>query len=170
MKRKMTALALAIGAACAAPAFADVVEVYTIPTGRDVYYAPSTTTTYVPAPSGNYYYVPETRYYYTEPATTYYYTQPATTTTYVYTEPAITVEAPRYYNDDQRITADVVDAIASDGRIRGDIGVSTYRNNVELTGRVTTHGQRDLAARAAKSVDGVSEVQNLIKPRVGDYF
>ena len=149
MNRKMTAIALAVGATLAAPAFADVVEVYTIPSGRDVYYtAPSAT--YVPAPGGNYYYVPESRYY--------------------YTEPAITVEAPRYYNDDQRITADVVDAIAADGRIRGNIGVSTYRNNVELSGRVTTPGQRDLAGRAAKSVDGVNEVQNLIKPRVGDYF
>jgi hypothetical protein len=161
MKRKITTLALAVTAACALPALADVVEVYTIPTGRDVYYAPSTTTTY---------YTPAPRYYYTEPARTYYYTEPAPATTYVHTEPAITIEAPRYYNDDQRITADVVDAIASDGRIRGDIGVSTYRNNVELTGRVTTPGQRDLAGRAAKGVDGVSEVQNLIKPRVGDYF
>ena len=160
MNRKMTALALAVAAACTAPAFADVVEVYTIPTGRDVYYAPATTTYYAPAP----------RVYYTEPATTYYYREPVTTTTYVYTEPAITVEAPRYYNDDQRITADVVDAIASDGRIRGDIGVSTYRSNVELTGRVTTPGQRDRAGRAARSVDGVGEVQNLIRPRVGDYF
>ena len=160
MNRKMTALALAVAATCAAPAFADVVEVYTIPTGRDVYYAPSTTTYYVPAP----------RYYYTEPATTYYYTEPAPTTTYVYNAPAITVEAPRYYNDDQRITADVVDTLASDSRLTGNIGVQTYRNRVELTGRVTTPGQRDLAARDAKSVPGVNEVQNLIKPRVGDYF
>jgi hypothetical protein len=162
MNRKIQALVVAVGAVCAAPAFAEVVEVYTIPTGRDVYYAPSTSTTYVPAPGGTYYYVPEPRYYYVEPA--------ATTTTYVYTEPAITVEAPRYYNDDQRITSDVVDSIASDPRIRGNIGVSTYRNNVELTGRVTTAGQRDLAGQAASRVDGVDEVTNLIKPRVGSGF
>ena len=170
MNRKIQALALATAAACAAPAFADVVEVYTIPSGRDVYYVPSTQS-YVAAPSGNYYYVPDERYYVaptTTTTTTTYYTAPAST--YVYTEPAITVEAPRYYNDDQRITADVVDAIANEPRIRGNIGVSTYRNNVELTGRVTTPGQRDLAATVAKSVDGVDDVTNLIKPRVGSGF
>jgi hypothetical protein len=171
MNRNIKALAVAVAAACAAPALADVVEVYTIPTGRDVYYVPSTER-YVPAPSGNYYYVPEERYYVaptTTTTTTTYYTAPASTT-YVYTEPAITVEAPRYYNDDQRITADVVDAIASEPRISGNIGVSTFRNNVELTGRVTTPGQRDLAGTVARSVDGVDEVTNLIKPRVGSGF
>jgi len=46
MHRKLCAIALAVGAACAAPAFAEVVEVYTIPTGQDYYYVtPSYTTT-----------------------------------------------------------------------------------------------------------------------------
>ena len=152
MNRKISALVLAVGCACAAaPALADVVEVYTIPTGRDYYYvAPATTD-----------------YYYT-PAPTYYYPS-TTTTTYVYTEPAITVEAPRYYNDDQRINADVVDAIANDSRVRGNsnIGVQTYRGNVQLTGRVTTPNQRDYAGEDASSVAGVDEVTNLIRPRVG---
>ena len=156
MNRKLSAIALAVGAACAAPAFADVVEVYTIPTGQDYYYvAPSSTTT---------------DYYYVAPSTTYYYVPaPAPTTTYVYNEPAITVEAPRYYNDDQRVTADVVDAIANDDRIRNgaNIGVSTYRGNVQLSGRVTTPNQRDYAGEAASSVSGADEVTNLIRPRVG---
>jgi|KBSSwiStaDraftv2_1062776.scaffolds.fasta_scaffold143646_2 hypothetical protein len=160
MHRKLCAIALAVGAACAAPAFAEVVEVYTIPTGQDYYYVtPSYTTT-------DYYYVaPSTTY--VAPTTTYYYA-PATRTTY-YTEPAITVEAPRYYNDDQRINADVVDAIAGDRRIRdgANIGVSTYRGNVQLSGRVTTPNQRDYAGEAANSVPGVDEVTNLIRPRVG---
>ena len=168
MNRKLSAIALAVGAACAAPAFADVVEVYTIPTGQDYYYvAPSTTTT-------DYYYITPstttTDSYYVAPSTTYYYAPaPTATTTYVYNEPAITVEAPRYYNDDRRINDDVVDAIASDRRIRdgANIGVSTYRGNVQLTGRVTTPNQRDYAGQAANSVSGVDEVTNLIKPRVG---
>lgn len=161
MNRKLSVLAIAVGAACAAPAFAEVVEVYTIPTGRDVYYAPSTADTYYVAPqvtTDTYYVAPRT-YYYTEPATTYYYV-----------EPAITVEAPRYYNDDQRITNDVADMIAGDSRINGNVGVQTYRNQVTLSGRVTTPGMRDRAGVDARSVDGVDEVQNLIKPRVGDYF
>ena len=161
MNRKLSAIALAVAAACAAPAFADVVEVYTIPTGQDYYYvAPSRTTT-------DYYYVAPSTTYYT-PAPTYYYPS-STTTTYVYSEPAITVEAPRYYNDDQRITADVADAIANDSRIRGDsnIGVQTYRGNVQLTGRVTSPNQRDYAGETARSVDGVDDVTNLIRPRVG---
>src|SRR5205085_3395978 len=85
MNRKLSALVIAVGAACATPAFADVVEVYTTPTGRDVYYVPQTT----------YFSAPATTYYYT-PAPTYYY---APATTYTYVEPTITVEAPRYYND-----------------------------------------------------------------------
>jgi len=156
MNRKLSALVIALCAACAAPAFADVVEVYTTPTGRDVYYVPQTT----------YYSVPATTYYYT-PAPTYYY---APATTYTYVEPTITVEAPRYYDDPIAINNEVVDAIATDTRITGNIGVQTYRNQVELTGRVTTPGQRDLAGMHARSVEGVDQVTNLIKPRVGDYF
>ena len=165
MNRKLSAIALAVGAACAAPAFADVVEVYTVPTGQDYYYVtPSRTTTdyYYIAPSTTYV-APSTTYY--TPAPTYYYPP---STTYVYNEPAITVEAPRY-NDDRRINDDVVDAIASDRRIRdgANIGVSTYRGNVQLNGRVTTPNQRDYAGEAANSVYGVDEVTNLIRPRVG---
>ena len=149
MNRKLSALILALGAASAAPAFAEVVEVYTIPTGRDYYYVPSTDPYYVVPPN----------YYYTEPAPTYYYV-----------EPPITVQAPRYYSDDRQITNDVVDVIAGDPRITGNIGVQTYRNEVTLSGRVSTPGQRDRAGVDARSVDGVADVQNLIKPRVGDYF
>lgn len=159
MKRTISGVALALGAACTAPALADTVEVYTLPTGADYYYVPATTDTYYVAPR---------TYYYTEPATTYYYAPPSAT--YVYTEPAITVEAPRYYDQDVAINNDVMDSLAMDSRTSGNIGVQTYRNRVELTGRVSTPGQRDRAGTLAGSVDGVERVTNLIKPRVGDYF
>lgn len=166
MNRTIPALALAVGAACAAPAFADTVEVYTLPTGADYYYVAPTTDAYYVAPRTYYYTEPATTYY-TEPATTYYYAQP--TTTYVYTEPPITVEAERNANQDVAINNDVMDSIAMDPRITGNIGVQTYRNQVELTGRVSTPGQRDRAGMLARSVDGVDEVTNLIKPRVGNF-
>lgn len=95
----------------------------------------------------------------------YYYDEPTPTTTYYYTEPAIIVDAPRGL--DQAITNDVVDKIASDPRISGNIGVSTYRSKVELTGRVTNAGQAEIAGRDARSVDGVVEVQNNLQARVG---
>ena len=87
------------------------------------------------------------------------------TTYYYYTEPAIIVDAPR--SVDQAITNDVVDRIASDPRVSGNIGVSTYNSTVELTGRVTSSGQADIAARDARSVDGVRDVQNNLQARVG---
>ncbi len=38
---------------------------------------------------------------------------------------------------------------------------------VTLTGRVTTPGQVDIASREARSVDGVDDVHNYIRTRVG---
>jgi hypothetical protein len=108
-----------------------------------------------------YYVAPATTYYYTEPAPTYYYTTP------VYTAPDVVVTAPRYYNDDVRITEDVVGVLASDSRLSGKIGVDTWRNDVTLTGRVSTPGQARIAERDAKSVDGVREVRNQLRTSVG---
>jgi BON domain-containing protein len=136
-------------AAAAMPSLAEVVV-------REYYYVPPATTTY----------------YYTEPATTYYYPAPATTyytapTEVYYRAPDVVVTAPRYYNDDLRITDDVVGVLASDLRLTGKIGVETWRNDVTLTGRVSTPGQARIAERDAKSVDGVRDVRNQLRTSVG---
>ena len=112
------------------------------------------------------YTTPHTTYYFTDPPT-YYYTEPARVT-YIEPLPAteqIVVTAPR--DTDAAIADDVAYVIASDRRISGKIGVETFRGDVTLTGRVVTPGQAERAARDARSVDGVREVQNLLSPRVG---
>jgi hypothetical protein len=114
------------------------------------------------------YYDPPSTYYHS-PGTTYYYTPPAVTTYYATTEyvaPAITVTAP-YLTEDQRITSDVVDAIAADPRVSGRIGVETRDNEVTLSGSTTTSGQARHAERDARGVAGVRNVTNEIRPRVG---
>ena len=140
--RKISAALLGAGiVALALPSFAEV-----------IYEGPLLPTVRV-SPASEYYY-----YYAPPPATTYYYTE-------YYTEPAIIVDAPRSL--DQAITNDVVDRLATDPRISGNIGVSTYNSKVELTGRVTTSGQAEIAGRDARSVDGVLDVQNNLQARVG---
>jgi osmotically-inducible protein OsmY len=91
------------------------------------------------------------------------YTEPTVVT---YTEPDIVVTAPRP-TDDQLITDEVIDRIATNGRISGRVDVETYRRDVTLRGRVTTPGQADRAEREARSVDGVRDVNNLLRTRVG---
>jgi len=82
-------------------------------------------------------------------------------------EPSITVTAQRS-GSDQRINASVVAAIAGDGRISGRIGVDTLNANVTLTGRVMTPAMAERAASDARSVDGVADVTNYIRARVGE--
>jgi hypothetical protein len=88
-----------------------------------------------------------------------------------YVEAPIVVTAPEA-SEDALITADVVDAIGSDPRIPGDIGtaigVDTYRNDVTLTGRVVTPRQSEIASEDAHGVEGVRDVNNHIRPRVGE--
>jgi osmotically-inducible protein OsmY len=62
----------------------------------------------------------------------------------------------------------VVDRLAADSRLSGRIGVETYRHVVSLTGRVSTTGQRDHAEQVVRGVDGVWDVQNFIRTRVGE--
>ena len=131
----------------AVPALADVTY----------YYVPSTTA----ADTRTYYYVTEgPQYIYTAPA------YPAPTTTVVYEEPAIIVEAPRF-TEDQRITHDVIDTLAADPWLSGRIGVETRDRDVNLTGTVGTPGQVRRAIRGAKSVPGVDHVSSELRPRVG---
>jgi len=157
MTRLNTVLALALGAA-AVPAFAATVETTT------VYVAPAPVY-YETAPATTYYYVPSTSDYYA-PSTDDYYYQPSTTT--VYYEPPIVVEAPPATSD-QLVNGDVVDAIASDSRISGRIGSDTFNGNVTLNGRVGTPIQAEFAEQDARSVDGVNDVDNRIRPVVGEY-
>jgi hypothetical protein len=152
---KRLATLLLIGGVAATPALAEVIELR--PATTTYYYVPSTTTT-----------VPDTRtYYYVTEGPQYIYTAPAPTVTEViYEAPAITVEAPRL-SEDQAITRDVVDTLASDPWLSGRIGVETRDRDVNLTGTVGTPGQIRRAVRGARSVPGVDHVTSELRPRVG---
>jgi BON domain-containing protein len=167
MRLKLAApLAIALAGAFAIPALAETNEVYTPiqPTPRVYYPAP---TYYVPADS---YYVQRDVYVAPETTTVYSYT-PATTSYYV--EPAPVYYAAPYtvYGSrgdiDAAITSDVRDNIASDPYISGHIDVSTRRNDVTLQGLVSTPGQVDRAGYRAREVDGVGDIDNQVRARVG---
>jgi hypothetical protein len=68
---------------------------------------------------------------------------------------------------DTLINNDVVNALSTDPRLSGKIGVETYRQVVTLTGRVTDPLQAEHAGQIARGVTDVNEVQNLIRARVG---
>jgi osmotically-inducible protein OsmY len=75
---------------------------------------------------------------------------------------------------DQRITNDVVDKLSNDPRLsrdsNGDLGVETERGVVDLSGVVTTPGDKDRAESDARSVDGVKDVNDNVRARVGEDF
>jgi len=73
---------------------------------------------------------------------------------------------------DQRITNEVVAAIAGDRRLTGEgiVQVKTDRGRVTLTGRVTTFVKADRTGEIASSVEGVREVDTQVNPRVGKNF
>ena len=167
--KRLPALLVAAGAAFAAPAFADLTTYYLWdPVTRTYVERTVDRSVVTPAPVYTYPAPPSTTY--VEPATTTY-VAPATTTYVetVYPGADIIVTAPRL-NEDQLITRDVIDRIAGNPNISGNIGVETYRRDVTLTGRTVTQGQSDRAESEAKSVDGVRDVNNLIRPRVGGGF
>ena len=156
---KRLAMLISAGFLAAAPAFADTY--YLVPSTST-----SETTTYYYVPSSP---QPDTRtyYYVTEGAPQYIYTTPTTTVTdVIYEEPAITVLSPRL-TEDQAITSDVVDTLASDPRLSGRIGVETRNRDVNLTGTVGTPGQIRRAVRDTRSVPGVDNVTSELRPRVG---
>ena len=170
--KRIALLAVAVASAVAAPAMADGVRYY----GSA---APVTTYVWDPATGS---YIEREALVYDEvpapaPGATVTYSAPATYSAPVtyYTAPSevsyndeIVVEAPRA-NQDDLISADVADRIATDPRIGGVIGVDTYRNNVTLTGRVATQAQADRAGSHAQATDGVRDVNNLIRARVGNF-
>ena len=81
---------------------------------------------------------------------------------------AIIVTAPRNADEDYLINSGVADTLAADPSIHGHVETQTYRNTVTLGGRVTTPGMVDRVERDAKSVDGVRNVENLVRPMVGE--
>ena len=81
-------------------------------------------------------------------------------------EPPITIEHKRLTLD-ERIQADVLDRIAGVQNVSGKVGVETHDAVVTLTGRVTNAGQAYRVERMARSVDGVRDVDNRIRARVG---
>ena len=85
--------------------------------------------------------------------------------TVAYVEPPIVVTAPR--SEDEAITLDVMDRIASDSGISGRVGVDTYRNVVTLSGRVGTPWQAEKAQTHAQNTPGVREVNNELRSRIG---
>ena len=159
--KRLSALLLAAGAVVAAPAFADTIT-YVVPVERTVttYYVwDSSTGAYVERPA-----YAEEPVVTAPPASTVIYEEPRAVT---YSDD-IVVTAPRASSDDL-VTYDVMDRIATDPGISGRVGVETYRNDVTLTGRVSTPGQAERAGRDARSVSGVREVNNLIRPSVGNF-
>jgi osmotically-inducible protein OsmY len=68
---------------------------------------------------------------------------------------------------DQALTSNVIHAIASDPDLDGKISVSSRDGEVTLDGLVATSGQADRAERDAQHVEGVREVQNLVRANVG---
>jgi hypothetical protein len=167
--------ALAVAMATALPALATETNEVASVTPRTYYYVPASDYYYV-APRTEYYVVPSTVTtirsdpYYVPPRSDdayYYNSTPAEAA--VYSAPPITVYGYRA-DDDRLITQDVADRIAADPRINGNIGISTYRSDVTLTGLVTTPGQAQRAGRDAQSVDGVGNVDNNIRSKVGSGF
>jgi hypothetical protein len=158
MTRRLKSLACAGLVAAALPAMAaEVIETtryYVVPATTDAY-------TYYTAPSV----ASDTRTYYYVTEGPGYVTQ-VPVTEVIYTEPAITVEAPRL-TEDQRITNDVVDVLAHDRYLSGRIGVETYDRDVTLSGSVTTPGQVRRAVRNVQGVPGVDHVTSELRPKVG---
>ena len=159
---KLSAIVVAAGAALAAPAFADTVST--------TYYWDAPTQSYVQQQAvlsdGNPYSVTYLSGIYvggplTAPSPTTY-VEP---TRVVYIESPIIVTAPM--SEDQAITNEVVDRIASDPAIHGRVGVDTYMDKVTLSGRVGTPWQAEKAQSHAQNTPGVREVDNQIRARIG---
>jgi len=83
-----------------------------------------------------------------------------------YSLPPVTVTAPRP-SDDELLRNAVLDRLASDARLSGQIGVEAYRHTVSLTGRVANTMQVDRAETIVRGVDGVWDVNNYLNARVG---
>ena len=141
--KRIPVVMLAVAGALSATAFAETVVVYDTPYYASPYYEAPTVTYVEPAPVT--------------------YIAPAP----IETQQTIIVTAPRNADDDYLINSGVADTIAADPGIRGHVETQTYRNTVTLGGRVTTPGMVDRVERDARSVDGVRDVENFVRPVVG---
>ena len=75
-------------------------------------------------------------------------------------------ESAKQYVSDASITAQVKANIIKDQSLKGfEISVETLHHNVELSGFVDTHQQKEQAAAIARSVTGVQSVENSILVR-----
>jgi hypothetical protein len=81
-------------------------------------------------------------------------------------QPPVTIEERRL-SVDERIQADVMDAIYRAPNISGKIGVESHDSVVTLTGYTITPGMANRAGRYAGSVQGVKYVQNELRTRIG---
>ena len=67
------------------------------------------------------------------------------------------------YINDAAITTKVKAALIADDEVKGlQIGVETSAGTVQLTGQAKTDSERQKAEQLAKTVEGVSAVQNNI--------
>ena len=81
-------------------------------------------------------------------------------------QPPITVEERRL-TEDERIQAQVMDALSNDERLAGKIAVEARNAEVWLSGHVMTAAQASHAGRDAGRIQGVRYVHNEISFRVG---
>lgn len=81
-------------------------------------------------------------------------------------EPPITIEQRRL-TVDERIQLDVTERLAAAQNISGKIGVETHGAVVTLTGYTVTAAQGQRAERIVRAVDGVRDVDNRIRARIG---
>jgi hypothetical protein len=84
-------------------------------------------------------------------------------------EPSITVTEQRL-TVDERIQADVMDVIRRNETLTGKVGVESNDQVVTLSGWLVNSGQIMRANRDARSVDGVRDVVNEIRPKVGPAY
>jgi hyperosmotically inducible protein len=75
-------------------------------------------------------------------------------------------QSPGAYIDDSWITTKVKSAILADPALKvAQINVETYKGEVQLSGFVDSAESRDKAVALARSVEGVSSVQNSMQLR-----
>jgi osmotically-inducible protein OsmY len=67
------------------------------------------------------------------------------------------------YIDDQTLNLRVKSALGDHAEYKfGDVNVTSFRGTVQLSGFVNTSDQKSTAARIAKGVEGVKDVENNI--------
>lgn len=79
------------------------------------------------------------------------------------------VVTPSQQAQDDLIKSEVIDRIAADSRLEGQVGVEIDQRNVTLTGLVLDPNQVEWAEQDALAVDGVRDVTNLVNARIGAF-